>query len=64
MSVIVLLTLKTKPDAYEEFGTILENILGDTASFEGCEGIYAAGDSENHTYLSLIHIFQVKLKGK
>ena len=39
MSVIVLLTLKTKPDAYEEFGTILENILGDTASFEGCEGI-------------------------
>ena len=27
MSVIVLLTLKTKPDAYDEFGTILENIL-------------------------------------
>ena len=51
MSVIVLLTLKTKPDAYEEFGSILENILVDTASFEGCEGIYAAGDSENHTYL-------------
>ena len=25
--------------------------MGDTASFEGCEGIYAAGDSENHTYL-------------
>ena len=51
MSVIVLLTLKTKPETYEEFGTVLENILGDTASFEGCEGIYAAGDSENHTYL-------------
>ena len=51
MSMIVLLTLKTKPDAYEEFGTILENILSDTASFEGCEGVYAAGDLENHTYL-------------
>ena len=51
MSMIVLLTLKTKPDAYKEFGTILDNILGDTASFEGCEGVYAAGDLENHTYL-------------
>ena len=51
MSVIVLLTLKTKPNAYEEFGDILKNILVDTASFEGCEGIYAAGDQEDHTYL-------------
>ena len=50
MSVIVLLTLKTKPNAYEEFGDILKNILADTASF-GCEGIYACGDSENHTFL-------------
>ena len=51
MSVVVLLTLKTKPNTYEEFGDILKNILDDTASFEGCEGIYAAGDQEDHTYL-------------
>ena len=51
MSVVVLLTLKTKPNTYEEFGDILKNILDDTASFEGCEGVYAAGDLEDHTYL-------------
>ena len=51
MSVVVLLTLKTKPNTYEEFGDILKNILDDTASFKGCEGIYAAGDQEDHTYL-------------
>ena len=51
MSVVVLLTLKTKPNTYEEFGDILKNILGDTASFDGCEGIYVAGDQEDHTYL-------------
>jgi len=51
MSVVVLLTLKTKPNTYEEFGDIFKNILNDTASFEGCEGIYAAGDQEDHTYL-------------
>ena len=51
MSVIVLLTLKAKPDSYDELGSLLKNILIDTSVFEGCEGIYACGDSENHTFL-------------
>ena len=51
MSVIVLLTLKAKPDCYDELGSTLKNILIDTSAFEGCEGLYAAGDPKNHSFL-------------
>ena len=51
MSVIVILTLKAKPDSYDQLGSMLKEILSDTASFEGCKGLYACGDQNSQTFL-------------
>ena len=51
MSVIVILTLKSKPDSYDQLGSMLKEILSDTASFDGCKGLYACGNHNSQTFL-------------
>ena len=49
MSVVVMLEFKASDDAYEAMKQRFSEILGDTARFDGCEGLYAAADDKNRS---------------
>ncbi|MFA5581615.1 MAG: antibiotic biosynthesis monooxygenase family protein [Paracoccaceae bacterium] len=49
MSVVVMLTLKTKPEAFEGLKEGLSASLVDTCKYEGCLGVYAAACPDTHT---------------
>lgn len=51
MPVVVLLHLKARPDSFETLKSTMAAILPDTRAFEGCLGISACADPEDHGVL-------------
>lgn len=51
MSVVILLTLKARPEAFEGLKSGLAGILPDTNAFAGCLGVYACADPDTHTLM-------------
>lgn len=51
MTVVVLLHLKAKPEAFETLTATLAAILSDTRAFEGCRGIHACASPGDHSAL-------------
>lgn len=49
MSVVVLLTLKAKPEAFEGLKSGLAQTLTETIAFKGCLGVHACADPETHS---------------
>ncbi len=51
MSVVILVTLRTKPEAFEGLKSGLPQILPETVAFKGCLGIHVCADPDTHTLL-------------
>ncbi len=51
MSVVVILELKVKDEAYEGMQKGLASILPDTAKFEGCQALHASTDDATKTIM-------------
>jgi len=51
MSVVVMLTLKAKPEAFEDMKAQMAETLKDTNRFEGCLGVYACADNDDHSLI-------------
>lgn len=51
MSTVVLLTVKAKPENYENLKNAIAEALKTTKAFNGCLGIYASGNAEDHSVL-------------
>lgn len=51
MSVTVLLTVKAKPENYNDLKAAIAEALKTTKAFKGCLGIYASGNPGDHSVL-------------
>lgn len=51
MSIVVLLTVKAKPEFYNDLKSAIAEALKTTAAFKGNLGIYASGNAEDHSVL-------------
>lgn len=51
MSIVVLLTLKAKPEAFDALKSTMRQILPDTKTFKGNLGILACADPAEHTLI-------------
>jgi quinol monooxygenase YgiN len=51
MSIVILLTIKAKPETYENLKAGIAKILKDTKTFKGCLGVYAGGNPADHSIL-------------
>ena len=51
MSVVVLLELQVKPEAVNEVKTFLQQVLPDTRSYAGCQGIDIYGNADDPSNL-------------
>lgn len=49
MSIVILLTVKGRPDTYENLKAGIAEALKTTKAFKGCLGIYAGGNPADHT---------------
>ena len=51
MSIVILLTVKAKPESYENLKAGIAEALKTTKAFKGCLGIYAGGNARDHSIL-------------
>ncbi|HLA26277.1 MAG TPA: antibiotic biosynthesis monooxygenase [Syntrophales bacterium] len=54
MSVNVLLEVQSKPEKIDELRSTFKNILPDTRSYDGCQGIKMVGNQDDPCNLVLI----------
>ena len=54
MSVTVLLEMQSKPEKIDELKAVFKNILPDTRSYDGCQGVDMVGNQDNPCNLVLI----------
>ena len=53
MSIIVLFNMSAKEESLEEIKKYFKEILPDTRSFEGCQGVHLYGNKETPTKLTI-----------
>ena len=53
MSIVIIVNFSVKPESLEELTNYLKEILPDTRSFEGCEGVELYQNKESSSNLTI-----------
>lgn len=61
MKIMVKFELKAQRDKLEEINTFFKNILPDTRTYEGCEGVFLSSSEEDKNEFVLIEYWQSEI---
>jgi len=62
VSVLVVLSSHAKPDRVEDLKALFREILPDTRSFDGCEGVTVYQDQDDPTRIILLETWESRPK--